>query len=578
MTAQESGEMERSAAMQRQTGRRVVVVHEANPHAFAFRPQLDRLLGGRYFRREAGNGHRPEAGALLASAIAQDPDDHCVAWVRHSIPPALVMDETSLRSLFPVAHPVVRYLNRLADSVRADLEKAGTALSFENVSQQVAKLLAEQIRPYPLANFHAGFLLGGAPVVSLDAVTELAERVLERCVVGLADFPSAIAAQLAAELVAAGAPLEAPINLAPDGSTKALERLQAWQRALPVNLFRLVCSHNRADLAFYDLITAGMRDRLPVSGTERQRIAATIDAMAAITGHRDEIARNTATKVNPAFPKLLEPDPVLGWRLVPGTSSEKLVSGEQIVNEVDANGCRPVPGQPNVGEKTLAVFGCSFVYGMAVAAEHTMCAKLQEMLPSWRIENHGVHGYSQIHNFIQLSRQLKWEPPDYVTFTWVPEHLRRNVADVLWVQAQRHQVIVGRNQPHRITPRAFLDKDGNLQYRDCRFPRAELNGLDMADFTHSDHYMDQVCFVILQQAATRVRQNNGHFFVTVLHERPSDRLCGLLADAGIPLIQASISGPEHLAADGLHPAPSAHLHFAKQIHQHLTDQMRVSTT
>src|SRR5271169_5448682 len=95
---------------------------------------------------------------------------------------------------------------------------------------------------------------------------------------------------------------------------------------------------------------------------------------------------------------------------------ERTVLGRRIVMETDVYGCRPVLGQPSSGERTLAVYGCSCTYGVALPYEETFCSVLQSMLPSWRVENYGTGGYSTLQSLVQLRRNARWSAADYVTF------------------------------------------------------------------------------------------------------------------------------------------------------------------
>jgi hypothetical protein len=117
-----------------------------------------------------------------------------------------------------------------------------------------------------------------------------------------------------------------------------------------------------------------------------------------------------------------EPDPVLMVRLRANALAEMTVLGRRVVMEVDSTGFRAVMGQPQSGEKTLAVYGCSFTFGTAIAAEETFCSLLQSMFPTWRIENYGVPSYCGTQNLIQLERDSRWGAADYVTFCWHPHH------------------------------------------------------------------------------------------------------------------------------------------------------------
>jgi hypothetical protein len=278
---------------------------------------------------------------------------------------------------------------------------------------------------------------------------------------------------------------------------------------------------------------------------------------------------------------LVEADPALNWRLKPNASAETTVLGRRVVIEVDSIGCRAVVGQPQVGEKTLAVYGCSFTLGWAIADEETFCSLLQSMFPTWRVENHGVGGYGGTQNLIQLQRDSRWAAADYVTFCWIPHHMLRNVADLSWIQLMTKRAKeadlmdgVSKNatleRPQSMFPRASLDQDGKLQYRTVKVPRWDLLGIDWTDFSPDPYSLDLVCFGLFQRAAEIVNENGGHFFVTTLQGHFSRHLRQLLDDSGIPVVDASVDGVEYTCLpDDPHPNALANRIFARKIRDYL---------
>ena len=277
----------------------------------------------------------------------------------------------------------------------------------------------------------------------------------------------------------------------------------------------------------------------------------------------------------PEAKSFFELDPVLGWRLKPGVNRHFMRGDERLVMEVDDQGRRPVPGQPSHGEKTIAAYGCSCVFGKFITAQETFCAELQRRLPSWCVENHGIGNFGNIHSFLQLLRALRWSKPEYVMFGWIPGHLMRNVADARWIQKNSGDSASHRSEHHWRTPRAYLDAEGKLQHRMVTFYRAELADIDVRDLGSDPYYMDQVSFAILERAAQIVHKAGGHFFLVTLLGALSARLAGLVAKAGIPIIDASVSGPDYLAPDGHHPGPRAHQHYAEKIHHYLTEHAKL---
>jgi hypothetical protein len=90
--------------------------------------------------------------------------------------------------------------------------------------------------------------------------------------------------------------------------------------------------------------------------------------------------------------------------------------------------------------------------------------------------------------------------------------------------------------------------------------------------------MDQICFAIVERSAEIVRKAGGHFFLITLLGALSVRLAGLIANAGIPVIDASVSGRDYIAQDGHHPGPRAHQHYAETIHRYLTQHAKSVAT
>jgi hypothetical protein len=260
---------------------------------------------------------------------------------------------------------------------------------------------------------------------------------------------------------------------------------------------------------------------------------------------------------------LNESDPALQWRLKPNASLEIKVLGRNVVMDADVFGCRPVVGQPNAGEKTLSVYGCSVTFGWAIPVEETFCSLLQSMLPTWRVENHGVDGYSGAQNLIQLQRVSRWSAAEYVTFCWIEHHMLRNVADPTWLR------MIARARRGAF-PRASLDRDGKLQYRSVMLPRSDLGGVDWTELSPDPHYLDLICFALFRRAAEIVRENGGHFFVTTLLGQMSWQLKRRLNEFGIPLVDASVRGDEYTCLpDDPHPNAHANRFFAEKIREYL---------
>jgi len=280
------------------------------------------------------------------------------------------------------------------------------------------------------------------------------------------------------------------------------------------------------------------------------------------------------TRISPLLGAIYERDPVLWARLKPNSSAQMAVLGRTVMLDVDATGCRPVIGQPSEGERTLAAYGCSCTYGFAIPAEETFCSLLQAMFPAWRVQNHGVSAYSTSQNVIQLERETRWNKPELVTFCWVESHLRRNVADIFWVQmlsgSPPGSAPAPGEGPEQRFPRATLDRDGGLQMRSVRLPRHDISGIDLSDFASDDYYLDLVGFRLFERANATVTAYGGHFFITILRGQLSEVLRKRLADHGIPVVDASLSGDEYTCLpDDPHPNALANRIYAARIRDYL---------
>jgi hypothetical protein len=265
---------------------------------------------------------------------------------------------------------------------------------------------------------------------------------------------------------------------------------------------------------------------------------------------------------------LWEPDPELFSRLRPNGRSDVTVLGRRVSMEVSADGCRVVVGQPPTGEKTLALYGCSFTFGEALPNDETFCSGLQSMLPHWRVENHGAPGYSTVQNLIQLRRDCQWSSADYVSFCWLRAHAKRNIADISYLRLKLLPQTRGR--PPMPFPRGALGPDGELDIRYVKSLRWDLEGVDVGDFQPDDYYMDLVTAAVFRQAQALVTEGGGRFFITILKNAFSPALRRMVDDAGIPVLDASVEGREFtLLPDDAHPNALCNRLYAERIRDYL---------
>ena len=265
---------------------------------------------------------------------------------------------------------------------------------------------------------------------------------------------------------------------------------------------------------------------------------------------------------------LWEPDPELYSRLRPNGTSEVTVLGRRFSMDVDPYGCRIVIGQPPAGEKTVGIYGCSYTFGEGLPNDETFCSRLQSEFPHWRVENHGVPGYSTVQNLIQLRRDCQWSSPDYVTFCWLGAHAKRNVADMSYLRLKL--LSQPRDAAARPFPRGALGADGELEIRYVKSLRWDLEGVDVGDFQLEDYYTDLVTAAVFRRAQALVAEGGGQFFVTILKNSFSPALRRMVEEAGIPVLDASIEGREYtLLPDDGHPNALCNQLYAERIRDFL---------
>jgi len=293
------------------------------------------------------------------------------------------------------------------------------------------------------------------------------------------------------------------------------------------------------------------------------------DSAARVTAERKSEPEHSAPVPPPKPPQgLWEQDPELYSRLRPNGTAEVSILGRRFTMDVDAYGCRVVVGQPPTGEKTLAVYGCSFTFGEALPNDETFCSRLQSMFPRWRVENHGVPGHSTVQNLIQFRRDCQWSSADYVTFCWLSAHAMRNVADISYLRLKL--LPETRDWAPKPFPRGALGPDGELEIRYVKSLRWDLEGVDVGDFRAEDYYMDLVTAAVFRRVQTLVAEGGGRFFITTLRGAFSPALRRMVDDAGIPVLDASIEGREYtLLPDDAHPNGLCNQIYAERIRDYL---------
>jgi hypothetical protein len=475
--------------------------------------------------------------------------------------------DIDVRSLVPIAHPITRLL----------------AFYRRRTNQKTEASFAEFVRDglghsrnSEIANGQVAFIAGCMWQWDFSKPGE-AERIihllLEHTDIGLTDFPELMRCLVARALFTVGAPMRSRIVVTPVVHSNLISAIEEASSSLPRPLWDQLVARNSADLHLFDAISSKMAEFAPITETERKRIQNIAGTAAELTGHR---RKQSIVVVGDTIEELAaqhsfsfyQPEPVLGWWPKPNAKTVMDVLGRRVAIEVDDQGYRPVPCQPAVANRTLAVYGCSFTFGHALPVEETFCARLQGMLPDWRIENHGMNAFGTAHHLVQLERATLWQPADFVTFCWIPGHMHRAIAHHSVVQGYQSPVWLA--SPVSIWPKAFITNDGALSLKHVSLKRPELAGINLDDFGPDYYHIEYVAARMFQRAAEMVRESGGHFFVTIMRHSMSDNLRSQLEAAKIPIVDAALNDRKYslMPFDG-HPNAKANEIFAERIFTYL---------
>ena len=113
---------------------------------------------------------------------------------------------------------------------------------------------------------------------------------------------------------------------------------------------------------------------------------------------------------------MFQPDPVLGWRFIPGHSGSIVYAGEvHHFISTNASGFRgedPATLPPH-GRRVL-VMGDSFVSNISVGEQDVFTAVMQQRLGDTTVVNLGVNGYGVVQEYLLLQQWCDRVKPDLV--------------------------------------------------------------------------------------------------------------------------------------------------------------------
>ena len=165
-------------------------------------------------------------------------------------------------------------------------------------------------------------------------------------------------------------------------------------------------------------------------------------------------------RVHPNEPTIHQPDPVLGWRNLPGTYVYPGYSPDapEIRMTFLDDGSRACGAPAAGGRPTLVFVGGSFTQGFAVDDDETFPWKVQARFPALSVRNFGTGGYGTYQSLLLLERLFERSPPNLVVYGFIAEHEVRNVAPAAWLSLLARFSTRG----HVAVPYCTLDAAGSL--------------------------------------------------------------------------------------------------------------------
>ncbi len=172
-----------------------------------------------------------------------------------------------------------------------------------------------------------------------------------------------------------------------------------------------------------------------------------------LQGNKNEIFINESDKIH-------QYDPLLGWRLVPGSSGVEKRTEFESVYKINAQGFRDDKDysfENESGKKRVIVLGDSFTFGIGVENAKTI-PKLLEKMGDYEVLNFGSSGYDVVQYFLILKEMGMKYNPDAVVFDI---YLGNDIEDV--------------NLPHpyqwpRLKP-YFKEEDGQIVLKNSPVPQ-----------------------------------------------------------------------------------------------------------
>jgi hypothetical protein len=284
-------------------------------------------------------------------------------------------------------------------------------------------------------------------------------------------------------------------------------------------------------------------------------------------------------------PPIHVPDPLLGWRPVPGSYQFGPYSPGAAPVEVTIlpDGSRDTGAGLPLGRADVWLVGDSFTMGWAVADHETFAWRLQERRPNLHVLNFGVGGYGTLQSLLVLEELFASDRPrpQWVIYGFI-DHAWRNVAAPFWLWAlsfNRHSVA---------TPFATLTLDEGLQrHAPEAYPSLPLHE-DLASVALVENALMRwraagreqmggpVTKLLLSEMAALCRANGAGFSAVVLTMPP--RLEKTYARYGrnnnVDVVECNQQlGAEDIVVGEVHPNGAAHRRWGDCIADALAERL-----
>lgn len=275
-------------------------------------------------------------------------------------------------------------------------------------------------------------------------------------------------------------------------------------------------------------------------------------------------------------PQLHAPDPILGWRTVPGsyTLPPYVPGGAAARVTVLDDGSRATGPTPPGARDVLWLVGCSFTFGWAISDDATAAWQLQRLLPGVHVVNRGVNAYGTYQVLLLLEERFaRGERPQRVVYGFHEVHEERNVATPRWLRTLDENASRGNVG----VPYVTLDATGALQRHDAvRYPawplRAQLATVAFLERVFADSSgrergaeARRVTESLLLAIRDLCKAHGVPFEVVLLQARPAvaKHYARFLRQNGVPVADCIVPIPPEARVPGEgHPNGAVHARWA----------------